>query len=499
MYTTVKRILLFLLLTSSLLSFHGVVFAPASSPRQVSTFRCSLVGFDARGMGDSLSISMSCRVDDAGVARGGAVVLVPSLERGEEYVPLRPVSVYDRKSGARRGVCASGDRGEYSFVDLRSRMTFELDNVVRYHDWMDSCKLVFTFLEWRKGQSLSVLGRYEKGTVLRPEAPAFKPEFRMMEPAVSSESYRTCYIPLYLEFRPGSSKVEESLGGNAALLEDFRESVHGFLSSRKTSIRSVTVAGWTSAEGPQKENAALSRRRAQSVASYLSRKGAFAGYSPSVTGRGEDWGSLLSWVSETLYADDPDVKADFLDVEDPDEAEARAKARLPRFWSTLDSLYFPLMDRIDCEITFRAPSFKTPGDALSAYLAEPRILSAHDYWFMFPELVEGSDGWLDAVLSCVEYYPWDGAANLNAAQALLMTGHPSSASFFLSRAPEGPDTDYVAALWKMDCGQVGDALSLLAPVRSRSSRAARAWEYVSYISELQSNRNVRYIFIPGSE
>ena len=85
MYTTVKRILLFLLLTSSLLSFHGVVFAPASSPRQVSTFRCSLVGFDARGMGDSLSISMSCRVDDAGVARGGAVVLVPSLERGEEF------------------------------------------------------------------------------------------------------------------------------------------------------------------------------------------------------------------------------------------------------------------------------------------------------------------------------------------------------------------------------------------------------------------------------
>lgn len=464
---------------------------------RTSAFSCFLSDLSAVGVGDSLSVVMTFRVDNPDVVDGRAVVVVPSLEKDGHFVSLRPVSVYSRKAVSGKRVCASGDCREVFLSSLRKRMTFEVDDCIAFTEWMDSCQVVLSFFEWRKKgtpDSYVQLSRKQVGVIYRPKAPEFRPEFRIVEPEVSSDTYRTLGVSVPMAFAEGTAKIDTSLAGNGRALDEFVLSLDNFFSSKKASVKSVSFVGWTSLRGGQQANVSVSRKRAQAVASFVQRAGALCGNSYTVKGEGEDWDGFLSWLGRAKYFGDESLKSLVTETDDLDEAADKMEKLYPEAWREMDSLCFPLLDRISCDIVFKAPSFKNVESLLSAYRAEPRVLSAHDFWSVSKEMEEGSDEWLDVWLRCADLYPEDGTVNLNAAQALLMNGHLADASFYLSRAKDGVMATYVNALWKMSREEYADAVQLLDGIKARSSRAARAWEYLDYLDKLRSNRDVKYIY-----
>lgn len=72
-----------------------------------------------------------------------------------------------------------------------------------------------------------------------------------------------------VEFRSGSSEVVESLGDNAAKLEEIRHNLRGLMSNEIFAVDSITVIASASPEGGSAMNAALSQRRSESMTRYF--------------------------------------------------------------------------------------------------------------------------------------------------------------------------------------------------------------------------------------
>ena len=80
------------------------------------------------------------------------------------------------------------------------------------------------------------------------------------------EANTACYI----DFRQGSSDIDEKLGNNAFEMGRIKDNLRDLVQNEKFDLDSITISAYASPEGTQKFNDRLCLKRAQSASSYFS-------------------------------------------------------------------------------------------------------------------------------------------------------------------------------------------------------------------------------------
>ena len=148
--------------------------------------------------------------------------------------------------------------------------------------------------------------------------------------------------------------------------------------SKDLEITEFTVTGHASPEGNFESNRALSDRRANSFADYLSSTHGVARDRFRVTGLGEDWSGLKEAVEKSSLTDKNEIIRVINSVSNPDARDAELKKLSGgQTYRTLLDTYYPPLRRTDYTIAYTVRPFSVE-EAKGVIKTNPRLLSERD-------------------------------------------------------------------------------------------------------------------------
>ncbi len=441
----------------------------------------SLDAVCVRGLGDSLSVSLTWTFTDWNVDAAKAVVLSPQVRNGDHVVTLRPVSVYGRRSARTADrLVASGNRAELPVVDLSRTVTVMTEDVFPRSEWMDTLRLVLSVSEWSRRGGLVLRSTSQRGVYVRPPRPA-EPSFpwHPLEPVPDGARTRELLLSAPVSFAAGSQRFDASLqsGEGADALRLFASRLKALSSSKRYRVLSSEIAVTAAPSGDPKAAAKLTRGRASSVSSYLRGQGAFRVSSPALRSGGEDWDGVRDWVEASPYRGDARL-AEILSLGLGSGYVYSTLAReKPAVMDALREECFPSLSRVWYRASVRAPSFAGPGFVRPVFEELPELLSAWDFWYLSTGYDRADPRWLDATLEGASLRPEDARLSYNAVMGLLDRGEVRAAAVYLRNVPlSSDDGKYAAAAWMFRTGQYADALDCLEFLKGHSAFFGQVWE-----------------------
>lgn len=444
---------------------------------------------------DSAIVSYSFILTDEKIAKGYSVVIMPSLECGKDYVPLKPFSIYRGDDRTYRNklklqdYTVSGDPREVYIVSGQYHGTVHMSAKVPRKEWMDSCSVFFSVMERSKKAEYNKIDRHLVATLRKPACPTYDPMFSITVPRRDVSSTRTVVIPLYLEFEHNSNAVDLKLGRNQVEIDRFTEDVKSVLKNRYCNFKSASLRCWTSPDGTEKGNQSLTNGRAASVFSYLNKKGVFCGKTVTPIGMGEDWLGMVSWLRGSSLSMEPQL-LEMLDAAvGHDDTEKRIRNEKARVWEILERQCFPSLRRFELVLNMEPLGFDNTSILQEVCEHEPRLLSPMDFWKLSRLYPETSSEWCNVFLEAAELYPNDEVCNLNAAAAMLSTGSYREASLYLSRSGDSDTSRYLQAVWMLGTDRFNSAIDLMKTlVTSENSAFASAFSRLISIKNWHDDR-----------
>ena len=102
-------------------------------------------------------------------------------------------------------------------------------------------------------------------------------------------------------------------------------------------------------------------------------------------------------------------------------------------------------------------------DGRKLIYTHPEALSLREMYQVAQSYPEGSDDWLDALLIAAKQFPEEEEANLNAACACVRVKRLTDARYYISKAGDTEEADYVGRViramegtggWHMEAGKI---------------------------------------------
>lgn len=434
-------------------------------------FDWSLAKAEIRSGIDSVSVSLEWRFNNWEIRPNSAMVFSMVLKGPRGSLRIRPVAVYGRKvAGSAVLPVASGNPEEIAVTDVGTPITLRQTDRFPAAAGLDTLTFYLTVSEWTKGGGLVVRSTSKRGTFRRPPRPEdFRFTWRDDIPAVDRSEYRDLDIALPVRFEEGSSRFDESYGDNAAVLEDVLPALKALTSSRRFTVREVSLRMHVPPVGNDKESRKLSRQRALSLSSSLQGRGAFRVHKPRCEGCGEDWDGVREWVDGSRLRGDVRLR-EILSGSGQDDAIASAlKSEKPAVWEILSGTCFPALGGAVLHVSYRPLAFDSPRMMSQVYEEVPEALTAHDFWRYSTAFGRGSREWLDILLTGVSCCPEDGALAFDAVMGLLDAREAGEASAYLALVADPGRSRFARAYWAYLTGRYDECACLLEELSSLSA------------------------------
>lgn len=435
-------------------------------------FNWSLSDIAVEGRGDSLAVCGTWKFDDWNVEPSGAMVFSLALVHGGRTAPLTPVVVYGRKAAVMQETPVSGDPREISVRQLFSAKSFRFTEVIPRMPWMDTVKVVLSVSDWRKGRGLTLRSTSQRGAFTRGVCPVESMEFpwTVLEPQKGKEVSRSVELSCRVSFTGSATKYEGEADAQDPDFKRFVQQVRVLTSTRRIALQSVTLRVSVPPCGNDREAQRLSRSRAASFQSYLSRAGAWKCYGAGLLSGGEAWDVVREDFLHSPYAGDQRA-SEILSLPLGGEYVWNALAHeKPALLDWLRVHSFPGCGRAVLSVRFRSPSFSNPRFILPVYEDVPEVLSAWDLWYLSTDYLRGTTEWLDIVIDAAGRFPKDQVLCYNAVMALLDCGAVREASVLVRRLDRSlPEGEYAYAAWLYHTGEYEQCLKSL---RSLTTKGA---------------------------
>lgn len=430
------------------------IFACVCMRAQVKDLGWSCEVASVEGQGDSLRVSLTYTINDWNVDPSKAVVLSASLRNGQSIATLRPVSIYGKKIAMQaHRILASGNRNEVTVASVTKKLQFSVVDVVPVRDWMDTVSVFIENCEWSKRGGLMQKSLRQLDKFVKPARPEWTPTWKTLEPEPWRGDMREIVVSVPIAFDEGSTKFDQFLNGNRHELDDILPLLKALTSSKRFVVRKASMKCYAAPKGDDKSVLALTKKRVQSVYSFLNRSGAFRYITPVRDGAGSDWAGTVKWMEESDFADESMVREILSSSLPVDEKIIAMKRHCPRQWAAVDSLCFPKLERIEFAFTFRPISLTSADFVRPLYVEDPRLIVPHDFYLLAMDAGIDDDRWLDAMLDGARLWPRVPELNLNAAYGLIRIGQYGLASEFIRNAGDGVWSDYVMGLWHCARGE----------------------------------------------
>lgn len=153
-------------------------------------------------------------------------------------------------------------------------------------------------------------------------------------------------------FQINLSQLSPKFGANPRELGDLDDFVRSLMQDSLRKVRSVSVTGCSSPDGPHAFNERLAKARTQSFIDYLNRTYDFSSrFDVRSSSVAEDWESCRRMVDLSTMPRRAEVLAVIDSRDAPDVKEARLK-RMPEAWNYLKSRVLPSLRRVEVVVSY---------------------------------------------------------------------------------------------------------------------------------------------------
>ena len=376
---------------------------------------------------DQVQVNMNMLLETLKLNSNDMLILTPVLHsnKGTDSVELAPVVVLGK---VRNKVVARNEQLNNP-VTVPANAQAVLARKNRTPQTVNYSGAV-PFIKWMSDASLKVRGAVKGcadcgeglGDVLLAERifnEPYKPSYKLtyIVPEVEPVKARADRHSATFNYVVAKHDLVRNYKNNASEFDRVDRVINEVKNNKDLNITEFTVSGYASPEGRFESNRALSDRRANSFADYLSSTHGVGRNQFKVTGYGEDWAGLKEAVENSSLADKNEIIRIINNESNPDARDAELKKLSKgQTYRTLLDTYYPPLRRTDYTIAYNVRAFSVE-EAKEIIKTNPKLLSlnemymvAHSYGADTPQFKEVFD-------IAVRMYPDSEIAIMNSAAA----------------------------------------------------------------------------------
>ncbi len=443
-----------------------------------------------------LNLSMNIDLGGLELGRQHFMVLTPVLQSldGDYEQVLNPVVVAGkvRHKAMSRSLRLHGEPifdGEPREIVRRQNgkeQSLPYSITMPRQEWMNRAALKLR--QEVRGCAECDLGADETLLIDRIIAEPYQPTYKLtyIVPEAEPIKARSDRHSASFNYRVGRHELVRNFQNNASELNRVDRVINEVKGNKDLDITEFTVTGHASPEGNYDSNRALSDRRANSFADYLSNTHGVSRDRFRVAGHGEDWDGLKKAVEGSSLADKNEIIRIINNVPNPDARDAELK-RLSggRTYRTLLDDFYPPLRRTDYTIAYTVRPFSVD-EAKGVIRTNPKLLSLNEMFLVAQTYEPASDEFKEVFDIAARLYPDEPIAILNSAAADIEGGGNQTAIDRLNRIESDPRAWNNLGVAYVRLGDTAKAMDYFqrATARGDSDAEANLQELQKYLESL---------------
>ena len=433
---------------------------------------------------DRVSIYMDVLLDALKINTNDMLILTPVLISNEstDSLELPPVFI----TGNRRGKVLErnivlGNAPKHHLAPQAtvtrkngSAQVVNYSTAVPFSNWMSNASLKVK--ESVKGCADCFANRGDVLVANRilplPYVPTYKLTY--IVPEAEPVKSRADTYTATLNFRVDKHNLEPGYSNNAAILREVDGIVSEIISNNDLSVSDFTIVGYASPEASVAYNQALSERRANAFADYLSNKFNVARNRMKVTGYGEDWAKTREVIAASNLQDKADILRIIDNVSNPDARDADLmKLSGGSTYQAMLRDYYPQIRRTQYTVSYVARAFNVE-EAKQVIRTNPKLLSLNEMYLVAQTYPADSKEFKEVFDIATRLYPNEPIAILNSAAADIEGGNNQAAIDRLNRIESDPRVWNNLGVAYARMGELEKAKTYLERAAARGDEDAKA-------------------------
>ena len=453
-------------------------FGAAAGAQELKEYMTDPLGVSLSLEGSNLDVSVDLNIEELLVKNNTLVTLTPVLINGEDSTCLSTVGFY----GRRRWFWYQ--RNEDRVPDAFKEFSVREKDIPQTWSWKES----LPFEEWMNGSTLAlrrqVYGccnevRYEDMVDLGHFV-QYIPKFIFITPEYETVKSRHVEGRAYVDFPLSKTVIYPDYRDNQREIGKILASIDTLKRDSDIEIKSLSIKGFASPEGPYDNNTRLAKGRTEALKTYVSNLYSFSDNFITTSFESENWEGLREYVLASGISHRQEI-LDIIDIEnrDPDTKEWILKSRYPEEYKYLLANCYPALRRSDYYIEYTVRNYSDIAEIERVFRTSPGKLSLHELYLLASKYEIGSPEFEQVFDVAVTLYPEDELANTNAAGAALKAGRLDKAGEYLAKAGDSAHAEYFRGIYSWLSGDRDGALEHFA--KAEKGGIAEASDAISKI------------------
>ena len=387
--------------------------------------------------------------------------ICPMLVNGQDTLRLKPVVVAGRTRYF-QDLRDDGNSADYTLLRAGTETPLQYFASCKYEQWMEKGALIIQSRtlgccgDDLTGMSSATLETFDyRPKELHPAYIYIKPDHELVKTRmVKGEAY--------IDFPVNKTNIYPDYRRNPEELAAIRATIDAVRADKDVSIRSLTIKGYASPEGPYALNERLAKGRTEALIRYVDDLYDFPASTLHSEWEAEDWNGL---VARLEHSDIPDKEKIIAVASDssmlPDSREAAIKRDFPQQYAYMLADIYPALRHTDYNVTYVVRDYSDPKEIASIIWTAPQKLSLEELFAYARTLDEDSPEFSDVMEIAVRMFPDDPVANLNAATTALKRGEYQKARTYLGKSGDRPEAVYTSGVLEALEGNYSIAAALL--------------------------------------
>lgn len=360
--------------------------------------------------------------------------------------------------------------------------------------WMDHCRLDLIARSTGCCGVLTAPDRNVPVAEIDYRPVVFAPVFHFVAPTAESSKMRRIEGKAYVNFPVNRTEIYPDYMVNPTELRKITSSIDTVRLNPDATVKSITLTGFASPEGPYLNNVRLAQGRTEAVKEYVRGQYTFPASVFHANSVPEDWQGLRDSVAVSILPDRALI-LDFIDHGNVaiERRNDELRRRFPVAYDYLLKNVYPSLRHTNYAIDYELRTFTDINEIRHVLAERPQNLSLNEFFLAANSYPAGSEEFYKVFETAVLYYPTSDVANLNAANSAMGEGDLRRARMLLNRVAASPEATY--ALGVLDALE-GNTDS--AEARFTEARAAGVAEAADALANLARIKAARHniTFLP---
>ena len=310
--------------------------------------------------------------------------------------------------------------------------------------WIDNSKVILTARAQGCCQSpLDGVLEKDEDQIGHIFVPKYTAVFNYIQPVADSVKERHIEGRAYVDFPVNLTTIYPDYRRNSVELAKIIATIDSVKNDPDITIRSISITGFASPEGPYNNNIRLAKGRTEALKQYINSLYKFDQNLITTSYEPEDWQGLIDFLVNSNIENRDAILAIARDTNiEPDPRNTKIQREFPQQYAFLLQNIYPGLRHSDYRIDYNIKSYTSLDEILAVLHSAPQKLSLSEFYRAAASMTPGSPEYNEVFETAVRMYPDDPAANLNAANTAMQSGDFVKAQRYLDRAGDDPSTIY---------------------------------------------------------